>query len=137
MNNKNANVQEHMGYQAESNGVRKGAAFGLALGLAALVALPGLASASGDRAGSGADQGYQLSYNVSELKSLGSAKTLHRRIRRVALAHCPNYGVTKDLRDRAACIEEVEADLVSKVNHPLLTQVHTGNSVMNVAGTDR
>ena len=130
MNNKNANLVETIP-SAKATGAR-GLACGLAL--AAMVAVPGLAMAAG---GASDSQSYQLSYNAAELKSMGSAKALHRRIRRVALAHCPDYGTTKDLRDRAACIKEVETDLVSKVNHPLLTQIHSGDSAMSIAAADR
>ncbi len=107
---------------------------GLALGMSALVAAPGLAlagSANSDEAS------YQLSYNSAELKSAGSVKALHRKIRRIALDYCPDYGVTKNLSERASCIKDVESDLVSQVNHPLLTRIHSGDAAVSIASTTR
>lgn len=124
MLNKNMNVVKKLTMQS----------VGIAFGLSALVATPVVLAASG---GTATPQHYQLSYKGSDLKSMQSVKALHKRIRRIAVSYCPDYGVTKDLSERASCIEDVEADLVSQVGHPLLTKVHRGDVAMTIAGTDR
>lgn len=107
---------------------------GLALGVSAMVAAPGFALA-GPASSDGPS--YQLNYSAAELQSAESVKALHLRIRRVALAYCPDYSVTKNLSERASCIKDVESDLVSQVDHPLLTRIHSGDTEMSIASTRR
>lgn len=108
---------------------------GLALGLSAIAAIPGMAVVANSHAA--AQASYQLSYNTNELKSVGSVNALHLRIRRAARDYCPNYAVTKNLHERASCIKNVEADLVSQVDHPLLSRVHWGDAALAIASTSR
>jgi UrcA family protein len=107
---------------------------GVAVGMSAMVAVPGLALAA-PTIDSTAGSSYQLRYSTAELRSVESTKALHQRIRRVARAFCPDYSVTKDMRDRVSCVKDVESDLVSKVNHPRLTKIHTGDARMTIAGS--
>lgn len=110
---------------------------GLALGMSAMVAVPGLALAAPVSGDAAANTSYQLSYSPSELKSAESVRALHLRIRRIALAHCPDYSVTRGLNERASCIKDVESDLVSQVDNPLLTKIHTGDATLSIASTSR
>lgn len=107
---------------------------GLALGLSAMIAVPGFALA-GPAADD--DASYQLSYSSAELRSVESVKALHLKIRRVALDYCPDYAVTKNLSERASCIKDVESDLVSQVDNALLTRIHSGDSGMSIASANR
>lgn len=107
---------------------------GLVLGVSALVAAPGFALAGSTNSDVAS---YQLSYNAAELKSAESVKALHTKIRRIALDYCPDYSVTRNLSERASCINDVESDLVSQVNHPLLTRIHSGDAAVSIASTAR
>lgn len=106
---------------------------GLVLGMSAMVAVPSVALAGSATSASS----YQLNYNVVELKSAASVKALHVKIRRVARDYCPDYSVNKNLRERTNCIRDVESDLVSQVDHPLLTRIHSGDAAISIASTRR
>lgn len=127
MHNKNLNVFDKL--SSNQRLVR----FGVAVGMSVMVAAPGLALAAPSI---GSTASYQLSYSANDLRSVASTKALHKRIRRIARAYCPDYSVTRDLSERASCVEDVESDLVSQVNHPRLTKVHSGDAVMAIAGTN-
>lgn len=93
----------------------------------------------GTSAGALADE-YGVSYSRAELATQQGVETVHARIVRAAQNYCPLYKRTNSISDHRACVAEVVADLVEKVDHAALTDLHQGDDGLRVAratDTDR
>lgn len=80
-----------------------------------------------------ADESYSVAIKQSDFRDAATVAGLHQRIRKESREACPNYFVERDLRAIAQCREEVEADLVSKINHPLLNAYVEGEDSLRLA----
>lgn len=80
---------------------------------------------------------YAMAYSSAELSSASGVKQVHERIVKVAKQYCPTYSQIRDHNDVAACVSDVVADLVSKVDHPRLTSYHEGDHSVQVASAGR
>ncbi len=72
------------------------------------------------------DTRYELRVNPAQLNGLENVQSLHDQIQDTARRACPSFGNERDLREMRACREDVVADIVQQINHPLLTAVHLG-----------
>lgn len=84
-----------------------------------------------------AKDGYSVSIKKSDFRSAKTVASLHQRIRKQSRDACPNYFVQRDLRAIAQCRKEVEEDLVSKINHPLLNAYVEGEESLRLALAER
>lgn len=80
-----------------------------------------------------AEQTYSVVVKQSDFRSAEAVANLHARIRKQSRQACPNYFVERDLRAMAQCREEVEAELVSKINHPVLNAFVEGEESLRIA----
>ncbi len=78
---------------------------------------------------------YQLAYSKQELANAQSVQALHARVLRTAQDFCPSYFEVRDLRRVRGCVQEVADDLVSKIDHPRLTSLHSGENRVRLAGS--
>ena len=81
----------------------------------------------------GADE-YVLTYSTNELSSAQGVGEVHERIVKAAKRYCPTYSVIRNMREVNACIDDVVNDLVSKVDHPRLSDYHAGDDRVRIAG---
>ena len=77
---------------------------------------------------------YVLSYSSKELGSAHGVSEVHERIVKAAKRYCPTYSTIRNMREVNDCIDDVVNDLVSKVNHPRLTDYHIGDDRVRIAG---
>lgn len=76
---------------------------------------------------------YALSYSNKELGSGAGAARVHARIVKAAKQYCPTYSQIRNHKDVQSCVNGVIDDLVSKVNHPTLSDYHAGDRSVKVA----
>ena len=76
---------------------------------------------------------YGVSINPSDLGSAQGVSDVHSRIVAEARAYCPNYREAGSLRNVRACIKDVTDDLVSKIDNPMLTSYHHGDTGVAIA----
>ena len=84
-----------------------------------------------------AEPGYSVAIKKSDFRNADTVAALHKRIRQQSREACPNYFVQRDLRAIADCRRDVEADLVSKINHPLLNAYVEGDESLRLALAER
>ncbi|MFK7916363.1 MAG: UrcA family protein [Pseudomonadales bacterium] len=84
-----------------------------------------------------ADPGYSVSIKKTDFRNAKTVAGLHQRIRKQSREACPNYFAQRDLRAISNCRQEVEADLVSKINHPLLNAYVEGEESLRLALAER
>ncbi len=84
-----------------------------------------------------ADDQYKVVVDERDFRSEASVKDLYRRIRKEARHVCPTYFATRNMREIANCRADVEADLVSKINHPLLNAYVEGTESLRIALAER
>lgn len=77
---------------------------------------------------------YAVAYSSQELTSATGVEQVHERIVKVAKQYCPTYSQIRNHNEVAACVKDVVADLVGKVDHPRLTSYHSGDNSVQVAG---
>lgn len=80
-----------------------------------------------------ADISYSVKVSGKDFQNTARVAALHKRIRRTAAEVCPNYFVSRGLAEVQKCRREVEADLVSRINHPMLTAYVNGEDSSLVA----
>jgi UrcA family protein len=93
----------------------------------ALAAVPALQAGENDEL-------YVLTYSARDLESVATVRDLYQRIRKLALGHCPDYGRSRDLAGRGACVNDVVRDLIRSIDHPALTAYADGTGDLQVAG---
>lgn len=84
-----------------------------------------------------ADSDYSIVVKQTDFKSAESVRALHQRIRREARQACPTFAGHRSIRETAVCRQEVAADLVSKINHPLLNAYVEGEDSLRIALAER
>lgn len=67
-----------------------------------------------------ADISYSVTIQEDDFSSTAAVAKLHERIKQVSVAVCPRYFVSRNLAATAKCRREVQADLVARINHPVL-----------------
>ena len=80
-----------------------------------------------------AEREYALEYSEQELATSEGVRELHARIVRTAKDYCPSYAETRQMRETAACVDDVVTDLVERVNHADLSALHQGRDKVRVA----
>ena len=63
---------------------------------------------------------YRFSYQPAELQTSHGIASVYQRIEQTATDYCPKYQAlpgARGARERKACVQEVVADLLAKVNH--------------------
>lgn len=70
---------------------------------------------------------YAVSFSQDELVSYEGVGQVHARIVETAKDYCPTYAEVRSVSTVRACVNDVVADLVSKVNDPLMTAYHNGD----------
>lgn len=80
-----------------------------------------------------ADISYSVSIKDSDFTSAAAVAKLHDRIREVSVEVCPRFYVTRDLGDTAECRRDVQADLVERIDHPVLNAYLTGSAELQAA----
>lgn len=91
--------------------------------------------AFGAAAGADENEQYVVTYAANELGNYDGVRSVHARIVKAAKQFCPTYSQIRSSREVNACIEEVVADLVAKVDHPRLSDYHAGDDRVRVAGS--
>lgn len=79
---------------------------------------------------------YAVAYSSQELTSASGVEQVHERIVKVAKQYCPTYSQIRNHNEVAACVKDVVADLVEKVDHPRLTSYHSGDNSVQIAGAN-
>lgn len=80
-----------------------------------------------------ADINYSVKISEKDFASTDRVAALHERIRRTAARVCPSYFVSRGLAEVSKCRRDVEADLISRINHPVLSAYVNGDSPVQVA----
>lgn len=78
---------------------------------------------------------YAVSYSEKELTNVTGVQGVHARIVKVAKRYCPTYSQIRSHKEVNACVADVVADLVEKVDHPRLSGYHAGDDNVRVAAT--
>ena len=78
---------------------------------------------------------YALTYKADELSNYDGVRDVHARIVKAAKEYCPTYARIRSVREVNACIQDVVADLVAKVDHARLSSYHAGDDYVQVAGS--
>lgn len=102
-----------------------------------LIATCTLAIAATTATAAFADDQYGIVIDERDFRTEESVKALYKRIRREARNTCPTYFVNRDMREIANCRSDVETDLVSKINHPLLNAYVEGTESLRLALAER
>ena len=76
---------------------------------------------------------YAVNYSTTELSSGAGVASLHARIVKTAKQYCPTYSQIRNTKDVQSCVNGVVEDLVSKVNHPILSDYNAGERNQRVA----
>lgn len=76
---------------------------------------------------------YAVTYSVEELKTQKGVEEVHARIVKAAKAYCPDYAESGSKWEMRECMNDVVSDLVAKVGHPQLTQLHEGDEGVAIA----
>ena len=83
-----------------------------------------------------AGEDFSMKYSSADFQDAKSVEELYQRIRVTAREHCPSYSVSRSLADRRACVDDVSEQLVSKIDHPVLTAFVNGESPVEVAAAE-
>ncbi|MGI9323912.1 MAG: UrcA family protein [Pseudomonadales bacterium] len=84
-----------------------------------------------------ADSEYSIVVKQTDFQSAEGVRALHQRIQRESRQACPTFAGHRSIRETAVCRREVLADLVSKINHPLLNAYVEGEDSLRIALTER
>ena len=83
-----------------------------------------------------ADISYSIKVSEKDFQNTAKVAALHQRIRRTAAKVCPSYFVSRGLTEVSQCRRDVEADLVSRIDHPELTSYVSGDSPALIASVE-
>ncbi|MEM1434137.1 MAG: UrcA family protein [Pseudomonadota bacterium] len=83
-----------------------------------------------------ADISYSIKVSEKDFQNTAKVAELHKRIRRTAAEVCPSYFVSRGLAEVQQCRRDVEADLVSRIDHPVLTAYVNGERAAFFASAD-
>lgn len=75
-----------------------------------------------------AERDYALAFKPAEISTKAGMQQLHNEIREVAKDACPSSRGVRSIRLVKTCIQEVTADLVSKVGVPAFSEFVENNS---------
>ena len=92
--------------------------------------------AFGTAASADENEQYEVVYSANEMSNYDGVRDVHERIVKAAKQFCPTYSQIRSTREVNACIEDVVADLVAKVDHPRLSDYHAGDDRLRVAGSN-
>ena len=79
---------------------------------------------------------YAVSYSENELTNVSGVQGVHARIVKAAKQFCPTYSQIRNHKEVSACVADVVADLVEKVDHPRLSGYHAGDDNVRVAAAE-
>lgn len=80
-----------------------------------------------------ADISYSVTIQEDDFSSELAVARLHERIQQVSVEVCPRYFVSRDLGDTTECRRDVQADLVARINHPVLNAYLTSGEQLELA----
>ena len=100
--------------------------------LKSLFVVAGITLAANATAGS-QDNEYGVSFKASELASSQGVSSVHARIVAEAKNYCPKYRKGGSLSEVKLCLQDVTSDLVSQINHPMLSKYHAGEGDVEIA----
>jgi len=76
---------------------------------------------------------YAINYSNKELSTGAGVANVHARIVKAAKQYCPTYSQIRNHKDVQNCVNGVVEDLVSKVNHPTLSDYDAGDRNQRIA----
>ena len=76
---------------------------------------------------------FSFKYSANEVNSSKGVESIYKSIEQTAKEHCPSWAEVRSLADVRSCREDVANTLVQKINAPLLTAYHNGETTEQIA----